>query len=123
MSPFLYIQHRSESLNGSEKQISRMINKFIMVDVLIRNMDPKIWAQIKADAAAHQRSLAEEVKEAFVSHQMKKGTGRDLLKLPQWSGKNEKTRNASQRVDALFDEAVMDDYRRQQRAHRTRTKG
>lgn len=93
---------------------------FIMVDVMIRNMDPKVWAQIKADAAAHERSLAEEVKEAFIALKVKKGTGRDLLLLPQHPGRGELTRNASQRVDEIVGKAVLDDYRRQQRAHRTR---
>ncbi len=93
-----------------------------MVDVLIRNMDPKIWAQIKADAAAHERSLAEEVKEAFVIYRLKRGTGRDLLKLPQISIDTPEARTASQNVDKLAGEAALDDYRRQQRAHRTSNK-
>jgi len=85
-------------------------------------MDPKIWAQIKADAAAHERSLAEEVKQAFVTYQVKKGTGKDMLTLPRWTGKNEKTRTASQKIDEILEEEDLNDYRRQQRAYRARHK-
>ncbi len=93
---------------------------FNMVDVMIRNMDPKIWAQIKADAAAHERTLAEEVTQAFISHQVRKGTGWEMLSLPQHPGRGELTRNASKRVDEIFGKAVLDDYHRQQRPDRAR---
>lgn len=91
---------------------------FIMVDVLIRNMDPKVWAQIKADAAAHERSLAQEVKDVFVRYKLKNGTGRDLLKLPTISIDTPEGRTASQNVDKLAAEGAYDEYMRRKRSGR-----
>ncbi len=89
-----------------------------MVDVLIRNMDPKIWAQIKADAAAHERSLAEEVETVFVKYKLKNGTGKDLLKLPTISIDTPEARTASQNVRKLAAEGAYDEYMRRKRSGR-----
>lgn len=88
-----------------------------MVDVLIRNVDPELYKRFKSDAAARKLTLAEELRLAFESLSVKKGTGLDLLKLPVWTG-NVYEKNPSERVDELAEEEAYDDYLRQQRRHR-----
>ncbi len=91
-----------------------------MVDVLIRNVDPDLYARFKSDAAARKLTLAQELKLAFEHMAVKKGTGRDLLKMPVYTGKLYE-KNPSTRVDELAGKAAYDDYLGQQRAARTAT--
>ncbi|MBI4360340.1 hypothetical protein HY572_01045 [Candidatus Micrarchaeota archaeon] len=92
-----------------------------MVDVLIRNVDPDMYARFKSDAAARKLTLAEELKLAFESLAVKKGLGKDLLDLPVYRGPL-RVKNPSERVDELFAKAAYDDYLRLQRGHRARTR-
>lgn len=89
-----------------------------MVDVFLRNVNERVYRKFKARAAAAGVSLGEAFESAVEKSAIEKpglaGFMRKTYKLPK------KYVNASERVDEIIGEAIMNDYPGYKRSHSKR---
>ncbi len=93
-----------------------------MVDVLIRNMDEGAFRTLKLRAVGHGHTLATEVQELLKVVPEKKGAAAWLAAIKPIKIKGKYATTASQNIDKIIDEAIIDDYNRHKRAHRKSSK-